>query len=565
MKLVLRLFFVCLCAAAANLAAAENEPLSVNPNDPDDSAASGEEAIAARYAEWAANAFGEKRLPQAEAFLLRAADYASVSSDLSYLLALVKKELLAPARETLAAARLALATGRWTLYSREDALYIEAWALVRLGRYNDALNALSELDENERTAELRLLALCQLPGAANFETALGEALERYPHDPVFPRILFRRAAGRALPAARGRERELVDTALKRLPALLKVDGDLIIYAAPFMADRDEARRRLAAWRESGGAGREARIAALPICLETGVIGEDEAIDGLFAVSAVLPEFDRDTLLDVWKLLRTDEARDEFQRRLLAFSGVITVDGNGDGVVNARAEYRNGTLISYSLDNDQDGIDELLIVFESGWPVSAELAYTDGPASAGIYETGKIDKIFIVWGNYPALSEAARGKTRYFFRPMEFSYPAVSFETLGGPAGILMPEPDTGAEMFTDYLAIAHAYRIEQPGGDFPGGIERIECSGGVISSVKEYLNERLVAETRYEKGLPVYQRIDLDLDGRMETVRRFKRTGNSFSTPDGAAAPGGLPAESAIEVIESDWDGDGFDEYREYQ
>ena len=47
------------------------------------------------------------------------------------------------------AARLALATDRWTLYSRRDAVYIEAEALIRLSLYNEALNALSELGEDE--------------------------------------------------------------------------------------------------------------------------------------------------------------------------------------------------------------------------------------------------------------------------------------------------------------------------------------------------------------------------------------------------------------------------------
>lgn len=537
------LMFACLYAfaAAGNLPAQENEPRPT-----------GEEAIAARYAMWAESAFREKRFPQAEAFLLRAADYASASSDLSYLLALVKKELSAPARGVLTAARLALATDRWTLYSRRDAIYVEAEALIRLGMYNDALNALSELNEDERAAELRLSAL-QLAGAPNFYAELAWTFERYPYNPAFPRILFRRAAGRLVPD--GRERELVDTALKRLPALLDIDGDLIRYAAPFIGDRDEARRLLAAWRESGAAGRGARIAALPVCLETGLIDEDTALDELFAAPAsgpgeVLPVIDRDTLLGVWGLLRTDAARAVFSGRLLAFSGEITGDSNGDGLVNSRAGYRDGILESYSLDQDQDGVDEILVVFESGWPSSAELSYIDGPAA------GMIDKVFIVWEKYPALRDAARGKTRYFFRPAELNYPAVRFETLGGPdGGILWPEPVGGPVTFTEQLALAYAYRIERPGSNFPGSVERIDCEGGVIYSAKEYLNERLVAETSYERGLPLFQRIDLDLDGRMETVRRFKQTADTFLRLSGA-----MPE---IEIIESDWDGDGFVEYRE--
>ncbi|MDR2445420.1 MAG: hypothetical protein LBD44_05750 [Spirochaetaceae bacterium] len=554
MKSFFCLSFTCFCAAAVvNLSAQENET----------GLPSGEEAIAVRYAEWAESAFREKRFPQAEVFLLRAADYASVSSDLSYLLALVKKELSSPVREVLTAARLALATDRWTLYSRRDALYTEAAALIHMRRYNEALNTLSELDGDERAAELRLLALEHLPGAENFYAALTAAFERYPYNPLFPSILFRSVSGRMIPSA-GMERVLVDTALKRLPALLELDADLIRHAAPFMADRDEARRLLGAWRETGGAGLVARLAALPVCLETGLIGDEEAIDELFPAPATqgvsgetLPVLDRGTLLAVWGLLRTGEAREEFRGRLLSFSGAITGDDNRDGVVNSRAGYRNGSLVSYTMDADQDGVNEILAAFEDGWPVSGELAYTDDT------ETDRIDKVFIVWEKYPALHEAARGKTRYFFRPMEFNYPVVRFETLGGPGGIPFPEPEAGAAMFTGRLAFANAYRIERPGNDFPGSVERIECEGGIVYSAKEYLDGRLVAETGFEKGLPVFQRIDLDLDGRMETVRRFRRTADSFFRLPNDGDIGILQPE--IEVIESDWDGDGFVEYREEQ
>jgi hypothetical protein len=233
-----------------------------------------------------------------------------------------------------------------------------------------------------------------------------------------------------------------------------------------------------------------------------------------------------------------------------------MDENGDGAVNARAEYRGGALTSYSLDQNQDGVDEMLVVFESGWPVSAELDY------AGVYDglgAGGDGKVLIVWEKYPALREAERGGVRYFFRPMEFNYPVVRFQTLAGPGGILFPLPEESAVMFTDRLMLANAYRIERPGGDFPGSVERIECEGGLVSSSKEYLNGRLVAETSYENGLPVFQRIDLDLDGRMETVKRFKRAEAAFF-PFWDAAQALQPE---IEVIESDWDGDGFVEYRE--
>jgi hypothetical protein len=542
-------------------------------------AVTGEAAVAARYADWAQAAFRgkdflqaeagggatggvtaasrEDALTRAEAFLERAADYAPFSSDLSYLLALTRRELSRPAHKTLTAARLALATDRWTLYSREDALFFAAETLIRLCRYEEALDTIFALPEGERTAELRLLALEHLPSDTEFETAMESALERYPRSPRFPRILFRREARHPFPGEG--ERALINTALERLPALLASDGDLIRYAAPFIADRDEARRLLAAWRATGARGK-LRQEALPVCLETGLIDERTALDELFAPSGGgetgeidgSGEIDRDVLLAVWDLLRTDDARAAMSERLAAFSGTITTDANWDGVIDSRSEYRAGVLVSYALDADQDGVDEMAAAFGSdeapGWPVSAELVYPNGTAFGGA------ERISVIWEKYPALREAVIGDTRWFFRPMEADYPALSFKTAG--AGILLADPNPRAAAFTRGMMAAYAYRIERPGRNFPGGIEAFECGGGVIHSAKEYVDGRLAAETFYEGGVPVSQRIDLDLDGRMETVRRFSRATSETALP-------GIDAAFEIASVESDFDGDGVAEYRE--
>ncbi|MDR2802792.1 MAG: hypothetical protein LBB22_00700 [Treponema sp.] len=522
----------------------------------------GEESIAWRYTAMAETAFREKRFPQAEALLTRASDYASVSSDISYLLAAVKRELGRPVRETLTAARLALETDRWKLYSRQDALYLEVETLIHLRMYNEALKTLSLLDENERSAELRIFALRYLAGNGNFDSAVVEAFERYPRNAVFPRILFQRAAEQNIPDEK--ERVLVDTALKRLPALLNVDGGLIRYAAPFISNKDDARRLLASWRLTAPADRRSAgllIEALPICLETGLIDEETAMNELFHVSVPSvenpPEIDRGVLVQVWELLRTDGARETFRSRLDSFSGVITGDETGDGVIDSWAAYINGVIVSYMRDADQDGLSEIAIIFDSGWPANAELLYT------GVTETSGSGKIALVWEKYPALCYAVFGDTKFFFRPAEFNYQLVNFEMLGGTGGIWLPETGTRNGTFTGHLTLSYAYQIERQGMDFPGSIERIECVNGIISSAKEYLDGRVVSETAYESGIPIFQRIDLDLDGRLETVRRFKPTANGGAPSAGTAWVFNKVLPFEIEVAESDWDGDGLIEYSE--
>jgi tetratricopeptide (TPR) repeat protein len=541
-------YFIVLFIAAPALAAQEN--VSVRET--------GEALIAARYLDWAQTAVREGRFLQADAFLARAADYASVSSDLSYLSAVVKKELGMPGRDVLTAARLALETDRWSFYSWQEAHYLEAEVLISMRRYAEALDTLSVLDENERAAELRLTAMRRLPNDAAFYAAMEDAFKRYPYSPTFARILFNSELKNNFPD--DRQQALIDTALKRLPALLKVDAGLIRFAAPFISDVDEARRLLSAWRatvrsdsyQGEGAVRAALIESLPVCLDIGLIDEETAINELFDYGDASSDYlesailDRGILFSVWDLLRTDAARDLMREDLLSFSGVITGDTNGDGVVDSRAGYVSGIPVSYSRDADQDGVNELSIVFEDGWPLSAALAYVDDAGT-------RVDMVSLVWDVYPALREAVWGDTRYLFRPMEFNYSAARFETLGGTGGILLPDADMPSGGFSRRAALSYAYLIERPGRDFPGSIERLECNAGVVLSSKEYVDGVLCAETSYENGVPVFQRIDLDLDGRLETMRRFR--------PAGDAA---LSSEiEVIEVIESDWDGDGFVEYRE--
>jgi hypothetical protein len=94
----------------------------------------------------------------------------------------------------------------------------------------------------------------------------------------------------------------------------------------------------------------------------------------------------------------------------------------------------------------------------------------------------------------------------------------------------------------------------------------MELEKGVPLRVREYLGEVLVSETSFFQGRPQFQIVDLDLDGRLETVRRFRRTPPPLRA--GEEAEDDLPAffdqGGEIEYAESDWDGDGIFESRQY-
>jgi hypothetical protein len=96
----------------------------------------------------------------------------------------------------------------------------------------------------------------------------------------------------------------------------------------------------------------------------------------------------------------------------------------------------------------------------------------------------------------------------------------------------------------------------------------VELEGGIPVRAMEYHNSRIVSVTDFFEGRPFMQFADLNLDGRMETLRFFRR-------PPGKQAPGS-PGSGSIDPFElldypleferagSDWDGDGIFEETEY-
>jgi hypothetical protein len=71
----------------------------------------------------------------------------------------------------------------------------------------------------------------------------------------------------------------------------------------------------------------------------------------------------------------------------------------------------------------------------------------------------------------------------------------------------------------------------------------------------------MISETDFLRGRPIAQRVDLDLDGRLETVRHFR---SSSLVQDGTLA---LPEtlldyERDYDYAQSDWAGDGIYEYQ---
>jgi hypothetical protein len=514
--------------------------------------AAGDAAVAERYEDWAIAAISGGRWTEAEAALERASDFANVSSDLSYLLALVRSHKNRPRGAVLDAARQGIETNRWNRYSAVHARLLEAEALLDLRAFTKTLQTLSQVSASDAERYgadivcLRLRALLGLKDIPAFLSAATTALEEYYRNPGPARILLRYAAKKAIPEAL--ELDLIETILKRLPLLLEEAPDLAYLAAPFVQDAGEARRLVAAYRASGGADPE----AIPVAINLGIIDDDTAVKELFHLKTQ----NKDLILDVWKLLRGPGGRKNFRRNLSNFSGVIQEDADSDGFFEATTKYGGGVIEEYAYDTDQDGIFEWRIFWSAGVPVWAGIAvppekWADTPQEgAGLpHEDADSSRASIVWERYPAVLSASLRELTYRFSTGKFTFSPFLITEIPESGGLPYPEREPRGARLTERTLASFAVSLERPSREFSGAIERIALELGVPKRAVEYIGDKMVSVTEFLRGRPVVQRIDLDLDGRMETVRRFSARIEVLDPERGYNI---IPESS-----ENDWDGDG--------
>jgi hypothetical protein len=533
----------------------------------------GDPAVAERYFIWAEQAAAEGRWPEALSALERAADFAGVSSDLSYLLALARSRTGKSRGAVLEALGRALEANRWGRYSPSRARLLEAEQLIALRNYSGALAVLAQVPDSADAAVLRLAALKMLsagsagavfetggifPPIAEFRRRMAEAMDRYPRDSRPLRILFNYAHNRNPDE---NDQRLMELALRRLPFVLESDPDLAWMAAPFIRDAEEARRLTAAYRAGGlGPAHTENFrpdpASIAAALKLGIIGDEEAAEELFDIPAnAEPVIGKELIIAVSELLRSGQGRDLFAKKLHAFSGIITDDEDRDGYPESRILYRNGTIREYRYDADQDGLVELFISCKAGGePQWAE--QLTAPEQAGLPALPIRDedrsRALIFWERYPAVLRAELGGSAFIPRPGDFQFAPIRFTELAGSgtfSGLMYPLREPLNPRLTLKTLVSFSLSIRRPSAEFAGAEEWIDLDHGVPLRAVEMLNGRLVSATEFENGKPVVQRVDLDLDGRMETVRRFRRL-----VYNGENA---LDYKKIVECSESDWNGDG--------
>ncbi|MDR0314091.1 MAG: hypothetical protein LBI14_10915 [Treponema sp.] len=542
-------------------------------------ASRGDAAAAALYVQWAEDAINRGSWSEALIVLERGVDYANVSSDISYLLALARSYFQRPVGAVLEAVRRAIGTDRWNNYLPEDALLLEAEQLIILKSYGEALNILTGVSESPQSARLRLLALRFSSRTDEFLRYTEETFNRFPRETEPIRIFldYLRVEDIYGLYPRQSERELFSLIERRLPSLLPLDPELAWMAAPFIRDTAEARRLVAAYR----AVNEPVPASFPITLNLGLVDERIILEELFTPQNRAVGLDIFLLDTIWDLLG-DEGREIFRRNLLQYSGVIKIDANFDGISDAFVAYQTGLPVSYQADDNQDRVPELIVEFEVGLPTFALIALPPEVSfGRSVVSEEAVRRIRINWEQYPAVLNAELEGERFIFRPFSFFYAPLQFREYptqvlqnqfsldysGGTVqarNILFPERNTMIAALTRRVLIANSYQVERASAEFSGAVEVIELNSSIPVRAREYLDGRMISETDFLRGRPIAQRVDLDLDGRLETVRHFRRS--SLTQDDGTLVPPEilLDYERDYDYAQSDWAGDGNYEFQYY-
>jgi hypothetical protein len=291
-------------------------------------------------------------------------------------------------------------------------------------------------------------------------------------------------------------------------------------------------------------------ASIPIALNLGLIDDNTAIEELFVVRNNEPlSLDKDIVTDVYNFLRSEEGRHYFTQKLYSFSGIIYNDIDRDGYIDSYAVFVSGEIKQFVFDKNQNGINDIDVSIMNGAPHHARVRLAGQDTYAYLYWEAYPSVEYVIVGN-PSQND----NETFRFAPADFMYSPVSFVSIGGSRtarGLLYPVPSDFYMELTRRTLISYCSMLTRPSLEFENALEIIYMNRGVLLQVIETLDDMQISVTEFERGLPVVQYVDLDFDGRMETIRRFRRPSQDYVWQDM------FDYRRLLASSESDWSGDG--------
>jgi len=572
-----------------------------------DDSSTDDSAMALKYIEWIHKTIQEGNVLEARAALERAADFADVSSDISYELAVIQSNLKINRILIIDNLTRAIEVKRWKIYNENNALILKAEQFIAMRLYYQALDLLDCVGGEaavgaQAAADVTMLRLLALKGLAmgiapafdpmlldnesvmvyptyqplmRFRSLVLTAMDSYPHDSRPLRIFLEYAKKRNsvsvdLPQA---DLHLMELVLRRLPFLQEADPELAWMAAPFVTDDETARRLVASYRAGGLHRNQNRDfmpnpATIPIALNLGLIDDNTAVEELFSGSRGInnpfplnkesdgnPYLEKEVLFNTYKLLRSEEGRKLFTQKLHAFSGIIASDEDRDGYTDSEVYFNSGVITRLEYDRDQNNVVDLQISF----------TMNGVPDTAFTQTTGSGYRANVFWERFPSVKQVTLGNPlspveSFMFGPAGFNYLPVSFIEIGGSndlTGLYFPVPSQKNMELNRNTLMSFCSSITRPSPEIEKAQETIYMNSGVILQAIEKISDKQISVTEFERGFPVVQHIDLDLDGRMETIRYFRRPPQNYVWQDL------LDYRRLVAFSESDWSGDGKHKTRE--
>ncbi|MCL2211847.1 MAG: hypothetical protein FWB95_07995 [Treponema sp.] len=523
---------------------------------------------AVKYLQYAQGFVDKEQWNDAYNAVIRASDFKDVLSDIPYLTAVLQLKAGNAGRvDAINNLNDAISVKHWEIYSENHALLFMAEQQIIIKDYQGAINSLDRISErgelaNNLTTEshaqiradaaiLRLTALRAMACGYNegydyvlaltqFRSHVLSAMDRFPRDGRPLRIFFEYARNR-MPSlnemSEPSDLYLLELALRRLPFLLESYPDLAWMASALIWDLDEARRLTGAYR----AVNYPHPSSVPIALNLGLIDDDTAIDELFASAeeGKIKIISRENAVDTYNLLRSEEGRASFTEKLNSFTGIIEFDADYDWYADTYVTYKSGSIEKFQFKNNLFNYCDYTVNFD----------INNSPIMCNNY----ISSMDIFWERYPSVKKIVSGNEEFLFGPVFLQYTPLKFTQIGGSddmEGLIYPEfADHG--VITRRALLSFCSNIIRPSAEIEGAKETIYMSRGLIQQVIEEIGGKQIAVTEFQRGLPVIQRIDLDQDGRMETIRQFRRPPSDYVWENL------LDYRRLISSSQSDWRGDG--------
>jgi len=422
----------------------------------------------------------------------------------------------------------ALAAGTWTVTDPREASTELAGVLVRTRRYAEARPVLATLDDRSAAApglgardnpDAALLwgrTLSGLGDARGAARHLELALARYPRD---ARLYLELARVRQALRQTGGALEALSRGRRALPTA----SQLTLEAARLERERARRLELLEEYVRQGGADPSAAALALTL----GPRDPRAWLERFLAWGGNAALRPLDDLLAFYRG-RPGNAAKPLLQAVREYTGLRLLDADEDGFYEERYQLRSGSLAAWTMDQDQDGVAEAEVLFESGSPRSL---------AAGSLEYR--------YSEYPFLDQVTardeRGRRVYDLQPYRERLAVFAGSVPFGTRPLRLAMSRWPKE--EEVARLAYAMR-ETPGG--PGAAERkYTLLSGQVARLEEApdKNGRYGRVVEYSQGLPVEGRRDLDRDGVFE-VRESYTAGK-------------------LSGLAVDRDGDGRPEYRE--